>query len=75
MNSEIAHFKSEGESIPSNNIKSHNLYKGSKVSLKDNSIPKLDMKKIYNNNNTLNAKKFETNNTHKHKNYSHSVGK
>lgn len=73
INSEISHFKSEGESIPSGNIKTHKLYKGSEVCLKS-SIPKLDMKKIYNNN-TINVKKFETNNTHKHKNYSHSVGK
>ena len=72
INSEFSHFKSEGESIISNNNKK--LYRGSKVTLKDNSIPKLDMKKIYNNN-TINVKKFETNNTHKHKNYSHSVGK
>ena len=76
INSEFSHFKSEGESIISDNIiNSHKLYKGSKVTLKENSIPKLDMKKIYNNNNTINVKKFETNNTHKHKNYSHSVGK
>ena len=72
MNNEFAHFKSEEESIPSNNIKSPKLYIESKVTLKDNIIPKLDMKKIYNNN-TLNVKKFETNNTHKHKNISHSM--
>ena len=75
LNSENPHLKSDGESILSENKKIHKLYKESKVTLKENSIPKLDMKKIYNNNNTLNIKKFETNNTHKHKNYSHSVGK
>jgi hypothetical protein len=75
LNSENPNLKSEGESILSENMKSHKMYKESKVTLKDNNIPKLDMKKIYNNNNTLNIKKFETNNTHKHKNYSHSVGK
>ena len=32
------------------------------------------MEKIYNNN-KIHVQKFETNNTHKHKNYSHSVGK
>lgn len=73
INSENYFSKNEGESIVSNNIKNHKLNKGSKVTLKDNSIPKLDMKKIYNNN-TINVKKFENNNTHKHKNYSHSVG-
>ena len=69
MNSDISHFKSEGESIPSGNIKTHKLYKGSEVSLKS-SIPKLDMKKIYNNEN-IKVKKIEK----RHKNYSHSVGK
>ena len=75
LNLENPSLKSEGESILSENMKSNKMYKESKVTLKDNNIPKLDMKKIYNNNNTLNIKKFETNNTHKHKNYSHSVGK
>ena len=75
LNSENPNIKSEGESILSENMKSHKMYKGSKVTLKDNNIPKLDMKKIYNNKNTLNIKKFENNNTNKHKNYSHSVGK
>ena len=65
LNSEFSHFKSEGESIPSNNIKEN------KFNLKDNNIPKLDMKKIYNNN-TINGKKIGK---IKHKNYSHSVGK
>ena len=74
INSEKSHFKSEGESIFSDDIKNHKIYKGSKVTLKDNNVPKLDMKKIYNNN-TLNIKKMESNNVHKHKNYSHSVGK
>ena len=73
INSDFSHFKSEGESIPSSNFKTHKLYKGSKVNLKDNSIPKLDMNKIYNNNTiTVNGKKQEK---YKHKNYSHSVGK
>jgi len=66
INSEFSHFKSEGESIPSNNFKD----RGNKVNLKDKSIPKLDMKKIYNND-SINGKKFEK----RHKNYSHSVGK
>ena len=70
INSEFSRFNSEGESIPSNNIKENKLYKGSKVNLKDNSIPKLDMKKIYNNEN-IKVKKIEK----RHKNYSHSVGK
>ena len=66
INSEFSNFKSEGESIPSNNFKDRT----NKVHLKDNSIPKLDMKKIYNND-SINSKKPEK----KHKNYSHSVGK
>ena len=74
INSEFSHFKSEGESIPNGDIQNHKIYNESKVILKDNSIPKLDMEKIYNNN-KLHVQKFETNNTHKHKNYSHSVGK
>ena len=74
INSEFSHFKSEGESIPNDDIQNHKIYNESKVILKDNSIPKLDMEKIYNNN-KMQVQKFETNNTHKHKNYSHSVGK
>ena len=74
INSDISHFKSEGESIPSENIKTNKIYKESKVTLKENNIPKLDMKKIYNNN-AIHIQKFETNNTNKHKNYAHSVGK
>ena len=70
INSEFSHFKSEGESIPSNNYNENKLYKESKVNLKDNSIPKLDMKKIYNNND-INTKKYDK----KHKKYSYSVGK
>jgi len=70
INSEFSRFKSEEESIPSNNFKEYKLYEGNKANLKDNSIPKLDMKKIYNND-TINSKKIEK----KHKNYSHSVGK
>ena len=66
VNSDFSRFNSEAKS----NFKENKLYKGSKVNLKDNSIPKLDMKKIYNND-TINSKKIEK----KHKNYSHSVGK
>lgn len=73
INSEKSHFKSEGESIIYSDNKNHKLYKGNKAYLKDVSIPKLDMKKIYNNN-EKNIKKFGSYNTHKHKNYSHSVG-
>ena len=63
INSNFSGIKSDGDSI-------HKLYKESQVNLKDNSIPKLDMKKIYNND-IIKVKKIEK----KHKNYSHSVGK
>ena len=66
VNSDFSRFNSEAKS----NFKENKLYKGSKVNLKDNSIPKLDMKKIYNND-IIKVKKIEK----KHKNYSHSVGK
>ena len=71
INSEFSNFKSEGESIPSNNAKIHKINNGSNINLKDKNIPKLDMKKIYDNDNvTINGKKFGKN---KHKNYSNSV--
>ena len=72
INSNFSHFKSEGELIPSEQFKTQKLYRESKVNLKDNSIPKLDMEKIYNID-TIHDKKSDKNN--KHKNYSHSVGK
>ena len=64
INSNFSGIKSDGDSI-------HKMYKESQVNLKDNSIPKLNMEKIYNID-TLREKKMEKN---KHKNYSHSVGK
>ena len=70
INSNLSHFKSEGEF--SDQLKTQKIYKESKVNLKDNSIPKLDMDKIYNID-TIHDKKIDKNN--KHKNYSHSVGK
>ena len=78
INSEISHFKSEGKSFPSNNIKMNDINKGNNKALNENKIKKLNIKKIYNNNNNnkaINIKKFKTNNTHKNKNYSLSLGK
>ena len=70
LNSNMSHFKSEGDF--SAQLKTQKIYKESKVKLKDNSIPKLDMEKIYNMD-MIHDKKLDKNN--RHKNYSHSVGK
>ena len=58
INSNLSHFKSEGEF--SDQLKTQKIYKESKVNLKDNSIPKLDMDKIYNID-TIHDKKIDKN--------------
>ena len=51
-------------------MKSNEIFRGSKMTLKDNSIPKLDMNKIY-----ANKGHHSVTNKKQHKTISHSVEK
>ena len=58
------------DSIETEHMKSNEIFRGSKMTLKENSIPKLDMNKIY-----ANKGNHSVTNKKKYKNISHSVEK